>query len=62
MARIKPEIMRQREWDAFEAWANEHHVGDHPMDYLPWMDCFIEGMKHGLDVARQIVLIEGQLM
>jgi hypothetical protein len=36
------------EWLAFELWADQHSVSEHPDDWLPWWECFDAGFSIGL--------------
>lgn len=40
--RDKPEgeFASYMEWDAFEKWADENGVSDHPDDWAIWWDCW----------------------
>ena len=38
-------------WIAFELWADEHFIPEHPDDWAPWWDCFLAGFEIGLAEA-----------
>ncbi len=44
-------------WNVFWAWAEENGCdSEHKEDWLPWWECFVAGVQHG--VHRALCAIE----
>lgn len=49
--REKPEEAHPVEWEAFNIWADDNGVGEHPNDWLIWFDCWHAGAQWGVENA-----------
>lgn len=45
--RVKPKelvgLSTEPMWAAFNKWADENDVGQHPDDWQPWLECWMSG-------------------
>lgn len=52
MKRTKPDTIQEPKqialWEAFNTWADQNDIGDHPDDWGIWFDCFVSGAYAGV--------------
>ena len=52
--RIKPDWITWEFFNHFTTWADRNGVGTHEDDWMPWLNCWIDG-------ARVMKIAEGRL-
>lgn len=40
-------------WARFNEWADAHHFEEHEEDWLPWWECFFEGVALGVRLSEE---------